>query len=245
MKTNKAIIAGMMMAVVLAAVPLATAAEAEWDSTVALGVNITSGNSETLALNGSVAAERDGDVHEIRLGVEGNFGEAEVDGETETTTENAKALAAYKYKLNGTYLYSDNSILHDEIAAVDYRLVIGVGVGYHVIDSENAKLGLELGVAYLKEELADDTQDDNMSARVAARHDQSLSKHAKFWLAAEYLPNTDDTDDYLLNGEAGAEAALNSTLSLRVVLQDRYDSVVPAGREENDLSVISALVYTL
>jgi len=239
MKTLSMVVASVLVA------GTAIAADGEWDRTVALGVNVTSGNSETLAVNGSVAAERAGDVHEIRLGLEGNFGEAEVNGETDTTTENAKALAAYKYKLNGSYLYSANSSFHDDIAAIDYLLVLGVGAGYHVVKTDTAKLGIELGVSYIEEELGDGTRDDKIAARIAARHDQNLSEHAKLWLAAEYLPGTDDTDDYLLNGEAGLEAALNSSLSLRVVAQDRYDNTVPAGRERNDLSVISSLVYTL
>jgi len=224
---------------------LAVAADGDWDRTVAVGLNVTSGNSETLAMNGSVSAEKAGDVHEIRLGIEGNYGEAEVDEETDTTTQNGKAVAVYKYKLNGSYLYSDNSLFHDDIAAIDFRLVVGVGAGYHVIKTDNAKLGLELGAAYIEEELGDGTSDDNISARLAARHDQALSEHSKFWLSAEYLPNVDDTDDYLLNGEAGLEAALNSSLSLRAVVQDRYDSMVPEGREENDVAVISSLVYKL
>ncbi len=235
----------MAAVAVLMVAGVAAAADGEWGSTVAVGLNVTSGNSETLAANGSVTAEKAGDVHEIRLGIEGNFGEAEIDRETETTTQNGKALAVYKYKLNGSYFYSDNSIFHDDIAAIDYRLIVGVGTGYHVVKTDDAKLGLELGLAYVEEELTDGTKDDSISARAAARHEQNLSENAKFWLAAEYLPNVDDTDDYLLNSEAGAEAALNSSLSLRVVVQDRYDSMVPEDRENNDLSVISSLVYKL
>jgi putative salt-induced outer membrane protein YdiY len=59
------------------------------------------------------------------------------------------------------------------------------------------------------------------------------------------MPNVDDIDDYLANGEAGIEAAINETLSLRVVMQDRYDSTVPDNIDHNDLSVVSSLVYKL
>jgi len=241
----KTLIIAAAVTVMATSLIAAEAEEPQWKTTVAAGLNLASGNSETLAANAGVAAERVGDVHELRLGLEGNYGEAEVDEETDTTAQNAKALAAYKYKLNGSYLYSDNSIIHDDIAAVDYRLIVGAGVGYHVIKSDTAKLGLELGGAYIREELADDTEDDKFAIRVAARHDQDLSEDSKIWLAAEYLPTADDADDYLLNAEAGAEAALNSTLSLRIVVQDRYDNVPPAGQEENDVSVISSLVYKL
>lgn len=238
-------VGSIAVAVLLGVAPFTVAAEGEWEGTVAAGVNVTSGNSDTMTINGSISAENAGVDNEIRLGASGNFGESEVNGVDETTTQNAKAYIAYKYKFDRSYLYSDNSILNDEIADINYRLIVGAGLGYRVIESDSAKLGLELGVAYMSEALSGASSDDSVLLRAAGRHDQTLSETAKCWLSAEYLPRADDTKDYLLNGEAGIEAALNSTLSLRVVVQDRYDSTVPDGREHNDLSVISALVYTL
>jgi len=219
--------------------------EKQWERSIAAGVNLTSGNSDTLAINASIRAEYEGDTHEFRMGVEGDVGESEVDGVDETTAQNGKLHAIYKYKLNTSYLYTDNSLFHDDMADIEYRLVLGGGGGYHVLKTKQAKLGLEIGAALIREELTDDSREDDISLRAAARHDQNLSEHSKFWLSAEYLPNIDDTNDYLLNAEAGLEAAVNSSLSLRAVVQDRYDNLVPDGREENDLSVISSLVYKL
>ena len=136
---------------------------------------------------------------EIRLGLEGNIGEAEIDGVDETTTQNAKAQAVYKYKFNGSYLYSDNSIFHDDIADIEYRLIVGVGVGYRVVDTERAKLGLEIGVAYVEEELNDGTKDDKIAGRLAVRHDQTLSEQSKCWFSAEYLPSVDDKNSSRTN----------------------------------------------
>jgi hypothetical protein len=40
-----------------------------------------------------------------------------------------------------------------------------------------------------------------------------------------------------------AEAALNKTMSLRLVGQDRYDSKPSSGRRRNDTSLTSALAF--
>lgn len=219
---------------------------AEWERKVALGADATSGNRDTVALNGNITGAYMGDAHESRLGIEGNLGESEVDDETETTAQNGKAYINHKHKfINGRYLYTDNSLFHDDLADIEYRLILGVGGGYYVLKTEAAKTGLELGAALIREEATDDTREDNISLRLAVRHDQAFGEHASFWFAAEYLPTTDETDEYLINGETGIEAALNSTLSLRVVVQDRYDNVVSPDKEHNDLSLISSLVYTL
>ena len=217
----------------------------KWDSTVAAGLNMTSGNTDTTGFNAGVSAERSGEVNEIRLGLQGNYGESTVNDIDETTTQNAKALAVYKRKYEEFFLYSDNSLFHDKIANIDSRLILGLGGGRRLIESDTMKLDLELGLAYIYEDMVDMDSDDYVAAKIAARYEYDLSDSSKLWLAAEYMPNVEDLDDYLANGEAGIEAAINETLSLRVVVQDRYDSTVPETLEHNDLSVVSSLVYTL
>lgn len=224
----------------------------DWDRSVAVGVNATSGNSDTLSVHGALTGQREGDTHDIRLGIEGAYAESEVetsvDGRTETydetTTQNAKAFASYKRKFDRAYVYSDNSILHDDPAGLDARIIVGVGGGRHVLKTERTKVGLELGAAYVWEE-QEDEDDDYWALRLAGRHDRQLAEAASFWASAEYLPRSDDVDQYLLNVEAGIEAALNASMSLRLVVQDRYDSESAEGVDENDVSVVGSLVWKL
>jgi len=225
---------------------------AQWDTSVALGVTVAKGNSESLMANGSVTGERNTDLHDLRIGMEANYGKAEVetttDGtartEKDTTTDNTEALLVYKRKFGRTYANSDNTLSRDRMAEIDVRMIAALGGGVFVLDTEKAKLGLELGAAYIREDRPG-TRDEQMALRVAGRHDQKLSGKSKAWAELEFLPNSDDLDDYLMNAEAGVEAALNSSLSLRVVFEAHYDSVVPNNIEKDDLSLISSLVYTL
>ncbi len=226
------------------------AAEAKgWKTSLAVGANLNQGNTETLGINSALTTERETEKMEYRMGIEANYGENTTTAEdgsenTDKTTQNAKAYANIKRKLGAPYLYSNNSILHDEIGGIDYRAIIGVGGGLYAVDTDKDKLGIELGLAYIYEKFESGEDDDGMSLRLAARHDHTFSETAKLWAAVEYLPATDDFADYLLNAEIGTETVLNSKLSLRVVAQDRYDNTPPDGLENNDLSLIAALVYT-
>ncbi|MFC1497205.1 YdiY family protein [Verrucomicrobiota bacterium] len=232
----------------------ASAEEPEgWDAGLALGVSTTSGNSETLSANASLTGTKITDKHELRLGAEGSYAESELevvsDGTTntidETTAQNAKAYVNYKRKFGALYGYSDNSIFHDDPAAIDYRLMTGLGGGGYIIQTDSTKLGIETGATYINEELTTGEDDDYIAVRFAARHDQALSETSKIWESLEYLPRADDWDDYLFNAEAGIEAAVNTTVSLRVVIQNRYDSEPPADIDNNDLSIIGSFVYKL
>lgn len=235
----------MMAAAVLLGSTAAVQATNVWETTVSAGLNVTAGNSDSTVANAGVTAVRTQGKHETRLLAEANYGESETDGDKQTTADNIKGGLEHKYTLNGSFLYSNNSVFRDRVADLDLRLILGAGGGYHLIKSDTAKLDVELGAAYIREEMADDTEDDSIALRVAARHDQALSANAKLWAAVEYLPQADDFDIYLINSEAGVEAALSQRiqLNLRMVLQHRYDSDVPEGRENSDLALISALVY--
>lgn len=235
----------VMAAVVLIGSTVVVQATNVWETTVSAGLNVTSGNSDSTVANAGVTALRTQGQHVTRLLAEVNYGESKTDGDKQTSVDNVKGGLNYKYTLNGSFLYTDNSVFRDTVADLDLRLILGAGSGYHLIKSETAKLDVELGVAYIREERADDTEDDSVALRVAARHDQALSETAKLWAAVEYLPQADDFDIYLVNSEAGIEAVLSRRiqLNLRMVLQHRYDSDVPEGREHSDLALISALVY--
>ena len=58
-------------------------------------------------------------------------------------------------------------------------------------------------------------------------------------------PAAEDFDNYLLTGEIGVEAAISDHLSLRVVVQDKYDNTPAPGAERNDLSLIAGLGLSL
>lgn len=226
-----------------------------WESSLSLGGNMTEGNSKTRTANGSLVGAYARGKNECRLGIEGNYGETEVsttDGtntveEMDTNVQNAKVFVTGKHILDERlYGYTDNSLLYDKIADLDYRLIVGVGPGYYLVKSDTSKMGVEAGVAYVVEDYGDNDQNDDFPAfRVAERLDHKLSDTAKLWESAEYLPKADDFGVYLVNAEAGVEAALNVKLSLRLVLQERYNSDPADGKERSDTSLVAALVYKI
>lgn len=242
------IVAAMIAAGATAAEDVAT--DDGWDMSLAIGANVNRGNTETLGVNAALAVARAGDTMEYRFGVEAHYGEnttTDADGsaDTEKTAQNAKATANIKRRRGASYLYSDNSILHDEIGGIDYRTIVGLGAGTYLLDNDKDKLGVESGLAHIFDKFESGVDEDRVALRLAARHDHTFTEDAACWASVAYLPRLDDLADYLLNAELGGEAALNSTLSLRVVMQNRYDSEPLEELEDNDLAVIGALVYKL
>ena len=217
-------------------------AEADFDSTLNFGLTITEGNSETIL--GNVALESEGvfaSGNSLRLGIEGNYGESTVDDQKETTVENVRGSAKYQHQISKRWYAALNaSALYDDIAEVDYRAILGPAIGGYLIRRDNLSLTAELGPSYLWEKVSDVT-DDYLALRVAERLEYKLSDTARIWQAAEFLPQTDDFEDFLLNAEIGASAAMTTRMQLRVVLKLSHDSTPGPDLDKNDFTLISGL----
>ncbi len=243
-----ALMAGGVMA--QAVKPAAVGPVAPWNTSVSAGLNLSRGNSRNLLMNGSVVSEFKKDANEASLGVEGNYGETDVtleDGsqETQSNVENARAYADYRRLLNArTYGYLNGDLRNDNISEIDYRFMVGPGVGQYLIKSDAMSLGVEAGPSYITEKVAG-IEDDKIALRVGEKFSWKVSATAKVWESVEILPAFEDFDDYLFNAELGAEAAMNSRLSLKLVLQDKYDSTPGAGLKGNDVTLIGGLSVKL
>ena len=220
-----------------------------WLTTVAFGGSLTSGNSDTLGLNLSVGSEKKSEKNEFALGLSGSYGETD----SETSTEIANLFFNYKRMFDKSYIFSNTSLFHDKIALIAYRFTTAVGYGRNVIDSERTTLGLEGGVAYIHEDYEDDPTgamptldaDDKFSLRLGNNFEYRFSPTAKLWQTAEYMPEFDDFDSYLVNAAIGVEAAMTTTLSLRFSIEDRYNSRPPYDSKRNDLISVIALAINL
>ena len=81
------------------------------------------------------------------------------------------------------------------------------------------------------------------SLRLAERFEHKLNNGSRVWEKAEILPQVNKFENFLVNAEVGAEAALTKTFSLRVTLQDNFVNQPAPGRRDNDVKLISSVVY--
>lgn len=223
---------------------------AGWESEVVAGVSLADGNTEsTLATVGLATVNRHG-ANEYTAKADYTYGETTVqDAEGKSVdqknVDNAKAQAQANHLFTARqYGYIQANGLYDDIADIAYRVIVGPGAGHYVVKAERTWLKLELGPSALLEEVGGE-KDESMLLRAAQLFEHKTTAGARVWQSAEYLPQVDDFDVYLLNAEVGAESALTPSMNLRVVVLDRYDSQPAAEREYNDVSVTAGLVLKL
>lgn len=229
------------------------AAEAKaFTTSLTAGISLADGNSETLQANAGLLSEGEKEgLGSVRAGAEGNYGETttrttdEPSGTTvnnnETTVDNAKVFLNTKKTLSQRFFgYIDTTGLYDDIAKIDYRATIGPGLGAYAVKNERTTLSAEVGPSYVWEKV-DSISDDYLAVRFEERFTHKISDTAHVWQSAEFLPKAEDFGNYLLNAEAGIEAAMNASVALRLVIQNKYDSEPGANLEQNDLTLIGGL----
>lgn len=216
-----------------------------WETTAAAGVTLTRGNSETFLGTVGLDTKRKWARDEAALGVNAGYGEAKVDGETDKNTEYVKGFGQYN-RLFTERFYGGLRLdaEYDGIAGVDYRARISPLLGYYLIKNPRTSLAVEAGPSLVFEKLKDAPSDIYLGARFGERFEHKLTDTTRVWQSFEYIPDVEDWGDkYLLIAEAGIAADITKKMSLRVVVQNNYNSQPPAGRESNDLRLVAGIGY--
>jgi putative salt-induced outer membrane protein YdiY len=217
-----------------------------WHGDTALGLSLARGNANTFLLSGSATADNTWEQNDLKLGADGQYGLNNW-GQTNQTqsTEAIHGFIDYK-RLFTERFYGSPRIdgYHDDIAEVRYRVIVGPAAGYYVIKSDASKLSGEVGPSFIDQKVGSNTE-SYVTIRFSERgeHTFNKAKTAKVWEEVDYMPQVDDFSNYLLNSEVGVEAALNARFSLRVCADDMFNSKPAAGRKENDILLVSSLVY--
>jgi len=210
-----------------------------WVTSASLGLTLTRGNSETLLVTANVLTEKKWLQNEVRLGADGAYGE---DHDTKNT-ESIHGFGQYNRLFTDRfYAYFKGDILHDAIAAIDYRITLSPGVGYYFIKNESTTLSGEIGPGWIYEQL-DGRTHDYFVLRVAERLEHKLNDRVRVWESVEFLPQVDRWGNYIINSEVGIDTAITKKTSLKVFAVDTYDSEPAPDRKKNDLKLVAAVGY--
>jgi putative salt-induced outer membrane protein YdiY len=223
----------------------------DWETGLNAGLNLTRGNSKTLMLNGGVISEYKKGANELRLAIQGAYGESAMtpsggsNSTEQTTVQNAMGAADYKHLFTGRdYGYANGELMHDHIAGIDYRLFAGPGLGRYFLKSDRQTLSAEAGAAYVRQQLSGNVN-NTVNLRLAQRYEIKPLAGSKLWESVEYLPAFNDFGNYFIKFEVGAEAAMTGRVNLRVVLRDQFNSRPAPDKERNDLQLIAGIGYKL
>jgi putative salt-induced outer membrane protein len=211
-----------------------------WKQSVTAGLTLTSGNSDSLLATIKYLADKKSATDEFSLDADAAYGKA-------NDVENASSVHGFAQwnHLFSERVYSYGRIegLHDDIAAIRYRFTVTAGAGYYFIKQVDTTLSAEVGPGLVTEKLDDSTPDTFATLRIGEKFEHKFRPGTRIWQTAEILPQVDRLQNYIFNLELGAEAALSTSLSLNVTLDDCYNSEPANGLKRNDVKLVSGISY--
>ena len=217
----------------------------KWTGSILVNGAIQRGNTNTDDLGISINAvlRRETDTTDDRFTLDGGyfFGRSKSTGggDKVTTTDNWNASFKYdRFWTKQFYTYGIMKAEHDRIAALNYRLSPGVGVGYQWIERPDLNFNTEAGISYVYEDYTTGDSDDHIAGRLAYHFDKKLNDVVTLFHNLEWLPAFEDPSDYNLDTDAGIRVKLTKAFFTEFKAEWKRDSTPAPGAEKNDLRYI-------
>lgn len=225
------------------AAPTPAPVEAEpkypWKSSLSAGLTLTRGNSHTLLYYGDIGTEKKTPQNEYSLGAAGTYGSQN----GKENDNNYHAFGQWNHLFTERlYDYVRAEAMRDIIADLDYRINVGPGIGYYWIKGTNTTLSTEAGAGYQIEHLGGEYK-SFATLRLAEQFEHKFNDRARLWQKAEWLPQVDQLDNYVINFEIGLETSITKSVSFKNTFIDSYATQPAPGRYKNDAKFISAISY--
>jgi hypothetical protein len=210
-----------------------------WESSAALGLTLTRGNSRTVLATANLQTQKKWSDHELLFGADAAYGEDHGLKNTETL----HGFGQYNRTITDRWYYGVRlDGLHDAIADVKYRLTLAPLAGYYFIKEKKTTLTGELGPAAVYQDQGG-TKRGFLALRAGERFEHKFSDKTRVWQSFEIVPQVDNFKNYFINAEVGADAALTDNLSLTSYIQDTYYNIPARGHQKNDIKLVSGIKY--
>jgi len=208
---------------------------------IAGGGNISRGNTHETSANVSAGFEARSKRHRFTLAGKYNYGET--DGEI--TARNA--LGRIKYDLflwKKLYTYSHARFERDDFQDISLRSIMGLGLGYQILDTKRISLFAEAGASYFNVDYIKARDEDYIAARESLSFNLDIiPKRLKFFHLHELYYSLDESKTYFLSSEQGFRLLLFRNFFAKFQVDFDYNSTPSPGKERTDINYIGSLGY--
>jgi putative salt-induced outer membrane protein YdiY len=195
-----------------------------WDTAIELGLNGSSGTSESLSVRTGGYIKRESRFSKLDLTAMYN----RTTNGGAATQNNAQIEARNDWLLDDNSpwtLFATGNLFYDEFQSFDLQTSANTGIGYRFAHEPGLDLIGRLGGGASREFGGPDDRTVPESL-VGFEYSQQLSATQRFYGKLDYYPEWEELGEYRLVADTGWEIELlePSNLSLKVSATDRYDS---------------------
>ncbi len=218
----------------------------ELKQSINLGFSNTTGNTDTLNLNGKyiMAFTTVGYGNEaLRVGFDASAFVTE-NNSVKDNEEFTANLGLEQYITDGWLGYASVNWLRNEFRNFDNMFSVGAGVGKELFNDGQHSFKVKLGVAYNIEQYSNNQPEHTYtSLNEYLEYNNKLNDVSSLYVKVGSLQNFDDFGDYQVLAVAGLNFAVAENLSVSIEEEVRYDKIPPIGFKTTDTKTIVRVGY--
>jgi len=206
-----------------------------WSGNLDLGVTATQATTDTSQFLISIAGKREKGDLEIGLAATYRSGRQKEQGSPSTKSQDEiDGQISVRYDISKPYfIFGEVQATYDAIQFLSIRTQPVLGVGYDLVDTDDASLSAKFGSGWIYEKYfptscsaADVACDDSFAAlSFGIEGDWELPWDAVLSGSFSYRPSlTNWSDNYLIQARAAATLPLTSHLSFKVSIKNDYNN---------------------
>ena len=220
-----------------------------WTVTGSLNLAGTKGNAQTSTLTTPVNFVRASNTTRTTAYFNSISSSAKINGVDSSTAKAVRGGWAYDRNLvKKIFANAFNDYEYDKFQALDLRVVIGGGLGYHIWSHDANHLNVVGGGDWNRAAFGASGSNRAFTRNSAEAFwgddfNYKLSARTSFVETFRMFNDLSDTGEYRMNADLGATTQLTKWLNWNVSLSDRYLSNPASGRKKNDFLYSTGLGF--
>jgi len=223
-------------------------ATSELKQSINLGFSGTSGNSDTLNVNGKY------DLSNITQGYNGQELKVAFDASAFLTkNDNIKNNEEYAVNLGLEQMITDgwlgyaglNWLRNPDFRNYDNKISVGAGMGKEIFKTDSQSIIAKLGASYNILDYANTQPTDKFTAvNEYLEYNNQINEVSKFFIKVGSMQNVKDfSNDYEVAGSLGANISIAKNINLTLAEEVVYDNLPAIGFKKTDTKTIATLGY--
>ena len=212
-----------------------------WDGAANVGFSMTTGNTKNTTFTAGVRAEKSSDSDKWTTYMNSLWNRNRV-GLVNVTTSNA-VWGGVRYDRNITkklFVFGSYDFERDQPQLVNFRSVVGSGLGYHAIKNDRTELDFFGGAAWNKTwYIGPNTSTAEALVGNTLKH--KFNDRLKFQQGFTLYPNLTNGGDYRFLFDSTLSADITSRIGWFTTIANRYNSTPRFGAEKNDFLFATGL----
>jgi len=201
----------------------------------------TSGNTDTKTL--SISYDLEGSYRSLRFYSDGSY-LYKMDSGEETANKLSLNGRVEKNFSDRVLFYLSSFLYADPFSGYDYRIGLGPGIGYQLIDGEKESLKLFSGLNYTYNNYTDGTADSYSLGELKLEYKNRILENLLFSQKFSYQISLKDGDDYFIHSETSLQVPVTEKLALGISYVLDYQNLLHDDAEyHTDKTFLTSVIY--